>query len=169
VTATGAASMISSTGAVGSVSFPAGALNVVGRTIRVRARGFISTAATAGSANFYVKLGSNIIATSLTNALVASKSTVGWSLDIDLTIKAIGTSGKTECAGMFLSGWISSGSGVFGNSNVYILNGTSAGTQVPGTQPTIDLTQAYVLDLQFNFTATGNSITVTHLTVEVIA
>jgi hypothetical protein len=90
-----------------------------------------------------------------------------WSLDVIVTTKATGASGKLDICGNFAS-WSGSSGAPWTSQGV--LNATSSGTQT-ASQITIDLTAAYALGIFENLSVggTGNSITTTHVMVEVLA
>lgn len=163
VTATGSSSLISTTAAVGTVTLPAGLLNVVGRTLRVRAKLYFSTVASPGTFYLFLKLGSNTVCTTGSATLSGSRTNAAAVVDIDLTTKATGASGKLDCGGFALSTLL------FPNgTGAAIQNGTTAGTTAPTSQVTLDLTSSYVFDLQINLGTSGNSFTITNLTIEVL-
>ena len=162
-TTSGASSLVNTTGAVGSVSLGTGALNVVGRSLRIRGGGYLSTTATQGTLYFTVKLGSGIVATgSGVATTAASLTTQPISIDVTVTVKATGASGKLDSIGAWFTP-----NGVNNAIVCYVGNGTATGAIVT-TQTTIDLTAAYTLDLQAVFSNANNTLLWTNLTVEVI-
>jgi hypothetical protein len=153
------ASLISTAGATGGVSLPAGFLNVANRTLRIRARGYITTGSASGATQFAVLLGTSVIATCPNITAGTSKTNYAWALDCDIATKAAGASGKLDSGGFAL---------IPQNAAMSpMANGTASGTIAPQTQVTLDLTAAYTLDFQVTSTGTGNSVTLTNLTVEV--
>lgn len=164
VSASGTATtLLSGTGAVGTVSLPAGFLSVKGRVLRVRWGGYITTAASAqGNVYWLLKAGSTLIATSISGGLTAnvtSPSPIAG--EVNIAVKTAGSSGKLDATGNM--------SGYTGGQNTTgeFSNGT-AGVFAPATQTSIDLTAALTLDFQIFFSATGNSFTLNYFTVEVI-
>jgi hypothetical protein len=169
VTATAAAdtSLVSTTGAVGSMSLAAGALNTLGTTLRITAYGYASTAASSqGAIGFMVKLGSNWITTTSTFGLAANNALGAWSIDLQITTKATGATGKLDAFGHVRT-TVSTGAAVPFASNAF-QNAVNQVSVAPATQVTLDLTAAWVLDLIVNLSATGNAITITNLTVEIL-
>jgi hypothetical protein len=164
-TAIGADSLISTGGAVGTNSLPAGFLNVQGRTLRLTASGYGTTSGGPGSITFSVKLGGNTIATSPTIAMTAGKSLVPFSIKIDIACKTVGASGTVDSLGSVLSA-APGGTTMF--NTLGICNGTTPGTQTPTTPVVVDLTAAYVFDLIFTLTVATNSFVITNLTLEVL-
>lgn len=161
-TAAAANSLVSTSGAVGTVSLPAGYLNVAGREIVIRAAGYGTTGGTPGQAGFFGKLGSNVVAAMGNFSLGASKTTVGWFAELHIVTKATGASGKLDCFG-----W-ASGATLWSTSGLIALqNATSATALTPTSQITLDLTAAYAVDFGVNLTVTGNTITCTNLSIEV--
>lgn len=166
IAASGNSSIFSTSGAPGGIALAAGYLNVVGRSVVLTVLGYGTTPASGMGATFaFAKLGSNVIATAVNGNLVASKTNLAWRLDLVITTKAIGANGKLDIGGTWTSSQTGS-AGLFVN-NMGLVNGTVAGTQAAATQVTLDLTQAYTLDVQFNFSAATNSFVVTNVTVEV--
>jgi hypothetical protein len=164
ITNSGSSSVISTSGASGGVSLAAGFLSAPNRTLHISVKGYVTTAAsTPGNIEAFVKLGSNVVATSFSGGLATSKTTIGWQLDIDVTTKTRGSSGKLDCAGSLWSG-TTSGTGAF--SALSVQNATSAGSPVPGTQVSLDLTAAYTLDVQLNLTQSTNTVVVTNVSVD---
>jgi hypothetical protein len=172
VTATGSNSAVSTSGAIGTVSLPAGYLNEIGRMVRITVLGYATTAgASAGNIFFFVKLGSNVVATSSSGTpLTGSRTNNPFSVQCVITTKATGSSGKLDVGG----GTLSTGTGsslLWANNNTpFLTNGTVAGTQAASTQVTLDLTAAYVLDFQVNMSAVSstNTFVFTGITVEVL-
>ena len=162
-TTSGATSVITTTSAIGTRSLPAGFLNVVGRSLRIRGGGYLTTGATQGVLYFVVKLGSVVVATGSSQATTAaSLTTEPISIDITLTVKAAGASGKLDSTGAWLTP-----NGVNNAVACYFGNGTTTGL-ITTTQTTIDLTAAYTLDLQAVFTNANDTLLWTNLTIEVI-
>ena len=160
VTATGATTLVSTTGATGGVSLPAGFLNVTGRVVRVRARGYYSTAAASqGTVALLAKLGATSVATTNTMSFVASTANRTWTLEFDLTVKATGVSGGLDTQGYALL-W-NTGTNLGITSQVQNTGG-------PTSAVSLDLTAAYTLDIQVNMSATGNTFVCTNLTAEVL-
>ena len=165
VTTTGAVSLVSTSGATGSVLLPAGYLNVTGRSIRITAGGFYSSGSTQGTVYWFAKLGSNVFATT-TSALTmfgASQTTRFWTLSAVVTTKGTGASGLLDTAG-----------GADGVSIKYrrSVRGPAKREQcrhsARGTQFSLDLTQSYTFDFQINMTGTSNTFVLTNLTLEVL-
>jgi hypothetical protein len=167
VTATGSNTLLSTTGAVGTLSLPAGYLNTKGRTLRLNVKGYITTGGSPGNIYFFIKLGTNVIATGYAETLTGSKTTIEWEANCLITTKSTGSSGTIDSGGTAFSG---NAGGAVIPLNVFS-NGTVAGTIAPGTPVTLDLTAAYTLDFQVNMSATSstNTIVCTNVIGEVIA
>ena len=165
---TGSNSLLSGATGVGTLTFPAGYLNVLGRTIRIKAIGYMTTGSSPGNQYFFVKLGSNVISTGQAVALTASHTTNNWEAHVTISVKTAGSSGKLDTFGTLSLGM--QGSAFLWGTAPQFQNGTAAGTSVPGTQVTLDLTAGYTLDFQNNFSATTNTNTIwlTNFTVEVL-
>lgn len=162
VSAASATTLLSTTSAYGSLTLPAGFLNVAGKTLRVTCGGYWSTTTGTNNAPFIFKLGSNIVATDHGKTLTASMTNQAWFSTWLMTTKATGTSGKLDING--LKTWTAGGSVVSDS----ISNGTTSGTITPQTQITLDLTASYTVDCQVTWSATGNSITLSSFNLEVL-
>ena len=164
VTASGASTLVSTTSAIGTVVLPAGFLNVVGRSLRIKGGGYASTAASSqGTVMFAVLLGTSVVCTGVPQTQSAGALNHGFSFDVLITAKATGASGKLDCSG--LASTPGSGPTI---TPLHMVNGTAIGTQTATSQVTLDLTAGYTLDFQISLSATGNSYTLTNLTVEAI-
>jgi len=166
-------SLINTTGAIGTVSLPAGFMNVAGRRLRLSGGGWMSTAASAaGTANFALYFGATVLAPTGALTLVTSKTNAAWSFDIVVTCRATGASGKLDIFGLVQGkiGLVQASPFVGG-----VICNSSGGstTAVDQTTPvTIDLTAAYVLDFKVSLSTGGavntNRILMNDLNVEVL-
>jgi hypothetical protein len=161
--ATAGVSLVSTTGAVGTVSLPAGFLNIAGRSLRVRASGYYTTGSTSGNASIGIKLGGNFIATSLTRSATASRTNGNWYLEATIVVATTGSSGTINTGGLMIADGSSGGSTMFS-----LTNGTTLGTLAPATPPTVDLTSALTFDLLVASNSTGNSFSLVSLMIEVL-
>lgn len=67
----------------------------IGKKIRVRASGRVSSAASSpGTFTFDVRFGATIVATSQAISLNTSQTNITWSLEWELTCRAVGSSGN---------------------------------------------------------------------------
>ncbi len=161
LTATG--SIVSTVGAQGSLILPAGLLNVPGRTLSIVFGGYATTAGSGeGNLTISVKLGTNVIATSAAVVLVASQTTIGWGGQIMVTCKAACAAGGTGALDSFGALSLSSLSATLSPP---VVNGTTAGTIAPATQPGIDQTLSYLLDVTATQSGSGNTFVITNLCV----
>jgi hypothetical protein len=156
-------SLISTAGAVGTVALPAGFLNVVGRKVRIRAGGYMTTPATTGSFVWSIKLGSGVVLSTNSFNPTASLTNIAWRMDVDFTVLSTGSSGTLGGSGVLMYP-----SSVSQMTNAYLTVATSIGG-VGITNPTVDFTSALTLDFQITFTQSGNIFTLTNLSVEVLA
>lgn len=85
---------------VGSVTLPANFF-IVGRTLRVRAAGVISTAAGPGTLNIRIKFGATTIVTTGDVTPVASLSSRRWELQNLITCRTTGATGTVIASGDF--------------------------------------------------------------------
>lgn len=125
-----------------SLSVPAAALNVVGRTLRVSGAGLYTTqAGQTPTLTFKVKLGSLTLLSWTTVATTASATDIPWNFAIDLATAVIGAAGTLEAHG-----------------NLLVNLGTTAGVDsniIPDTNTatvgTVDLTAAQTLQVTIAF------------------
>lgn len=139
-------------------TFPAGALNVLGRTLRIT---FGGTSGTTGTPNWTIDaaLGSNLVATTGALAAVATTSPANFWGQIISTCTTTGASGKlTSC------GEITWSSATNATQTWPLANST------PGTALSIDLTAAYAFTINATCSASSpsNRIILTNLVVEII-
>lgn len=116
-----------------------------GKKIGIKMFGRITTAATPGNGSFDVYFGSGadatgtILASSGTLALTASQTNLSWSLDLVITVRALGTSGTLLCTGE-------------AHFNVGVLASTLQPMLIPASAAaavTVDLTTANIISVQF--------------------
>lgn len=118
----------------------------VGKKVRIRLFGQMTTGATPGNGTFDVYYGTGadangvIIASSGTLALVAGATNLSWTLDIVVTCRTTGSAGTLFCTGK-------------ADLNVGLLLSTVAPMLIPASAPTVsgacDLTAALLLSVQF--------------------
>jgi hypothetical protein len=141
----------------GSMTYAAGALNTVGRTVRFKQWGVLSDLAlTPGNITISFKLGSVVIVSSGAVALTAGLTTAIWELDILLTVRSTGASGTVYGTGKFKVTTALA-------DIVEPLNSVS--------QPvTVDLTASLLADprVQFSAASTSNTISSTVGVMEVM-
>jgi hypothetical protein len=133
-------------------TLPAEFLQFVGNKLRIKAGGIISTAAsTPGTFSWNVMFGSiAVFAGGASGTLATSASNLPWKLEIDLTVRAVGSGTSATIAG----------SGVFTSA------GLSATTPIqllasPGALTGFDSTVASVVDLQGTWSVASASNTIT--------
>lgn len=141
-------------GGVGSMSIPPNYL-VVGKQLRLTARGFYSTVAVPGTLLVKLNAGGTILASTLAQALPASRASQYWKFEIEVTVRSIGAAGTLQVHGEFFH---METAGSVGSPTVWtaFITGTVA----------IDTTVAQLLDLLTNFNTAGNNITATQLVLE---
>jgi hypothetical protein len=130
----------------------------VGQKLRVRASGKISSVATTpGTARFDIRMGGNVIFDGLAVLLdtVGTYTDKGWFLDIDLTLRAIGSAGNF----MGIGGWTSTNVKGVGTMPLGTLVAVLPWNTAPAVGGNIDLTTSNVLDLFFTQTVATGSIT----------
>lgn len=134
----------------GKFTLPAQYLEYVGQKLKIRAAGVISSAASSpGSIAWTVMFGAiAVYAGGASGNLVASDANIPWTLEIDLTVRAVGSGAAAELAG----------SGEFKSAAL------SAATPIqilacPGPLTGFDSTIANVVDLQVTLGSASDSIT----------
>lgn len=135
--------------------------DVIGKQLLVKATGRLSTVATTpGTLRFDIRLGGTVIFDSLAIALVVTNgyTNVGWSLEILLTLRAIGAS-----ANFMGQGWFSSPN-VLGGANVAMpIGGVMAmlpWNSAPAVGSNFDSTASQQVDMFFTQTVATGSLTV---------
>lgn len=165
VTGTAAASLLP---AASRLTINSGFFSRAGQVLRIHAAGRVSNIVTTpGTLTLTANLGptSNIaVWSSGAIALnVAAKTNVSWTLDLELTLRAVGAGTATNWIG--IGQWTS-------ESVVGAAAGTAVPVLVPASVPAVgtgcDSTVANILDLQATFSLTGNSMTLHQYTAEAI-
>jgi hypothetical protein len=133
-------------------TIPAEFLQFVGQKLRIMAGGIISTASSApGTMSFFCMMGSiNPYAGGASGTLATSASNLPWRLQIDLTVRTVGsgTSATMEGSGEFKSAALSAATPIQLLAN-------------PGALTGFDSTVANVFDLQAAWSATSSSNSIT--------
>lgn len=122
----------------------------VGRMVRVRGHGVYTTPAiTGGTATVKVKLGSTVIASVSTTALLVGASGAAFDLEVVITCRSVGASGSVVIGGN-VNYQVGAGSRVFDNLD----NG--------GAAVTVDTTVAQTVDVTVTWdTASASKVTKT--------
>lgn len=142
-------------------TFPAGALNVVGRVIRCSGGGTMGTNASTPNFTFDVALGANILATTGSLATVAAVATPAnfWFTTIS-TVITVGSSGTIQTVGCF---------NYFSGTNVTYTIPMANST--PGTALSLDLTatQAVSFNATCGTSHANNRVRLFNFMVEIVA
>lgn len=163
LTAAATASVVSTTSAAGSPTLQAGDLARVGQTIVVRGGGYCTTAASGqGNITFGIYLGGSCIATTPAIALTASQTKVPYWFDVRVTVTAVGASNTVQSTGQLYLGPLSA---VIGGG---FANGTTIGTQVPQTPPTVNTGNSLLIDVQNVLSTAVNTLVHTNTTIEMV-
>lgn len=150
-----------------AASFPAlgaGYFNqFVGKKLRIKMFGRITTAVTPGNGSFDIYFGTGadangtILASSAALALTASQTNLSWKAEFDITVRALGAAGALLCVGE-------------AKFNVGVLASTLAPMLVPASAPVqvaADLTSANIISVQFKRSgSTVETMQVHDMTVE---
>jgi hypothetical protein len=143
-------------------TFPAGALNVLGRTIRIKSTGTMGTSATPNFTFDYAlgTAGANVLATTGVLAAQAVTTPGQWYSEVQATVTTAGSSGVVQSGGHF----------TFAGSSGVLVTPWSMGNSTKGTGLSIDLTAALAFGMYATCgTSSGsNRVIVSTLTVEIL-
>lgn len=134
----------------GTSTLPASLL-AIGKSLRLRLSGVLSTDASAGTLTIRAKLGSTSIAASTAVTPSNSLSNVAWILDVDLTCRTIGASGT-----------------VFGQGMMQIADSTGRVIGLAATAAvTVDTTSSLAVNVtaQWGTASASNTITCSNATI----
>jgi len=140
-------------------TLPANIFNYIGQTLRVVARGRISSVITTpGTARFDLRLGGALAFDGLAILLdtVAGHTNVGWKLVMDLTVRAIGTTGNFMGSGEWTCEDIL---GVPATAPKGVLTAILPWNSVPAVGAAVDMTTSLQADLFFTQTVATGSCT----------
>ena len=118
----------------------------IGKAVRVRVFGRITTAATPGNGQFALYYGSGadatgtILASSAAVALTASQTNLSWMAEFDVHCRSLGSAGT-----LFATGFAMFNNAVIANTLQPLLIPASA----PAASSSVDLTAANILSVQF--------------------
>lgn len=154
---TTAATLIGAVGTgVGTLTLPANAL-AVGRTIRLKMRGYYGTTTAAPTLNFTVTLGGVTVVTSgAITMTTVSMSNRPWWLEVEITCRATGTTATV------IGNGIVTGANTLAVHNSWLLVGTAAVNVNTGATAALGVTVAC------GTANAANTITCHHATVEII-
>jgi hypothetical protein len=125
---------------------PSGYFSFVGKKMKIRLFGQMTTAATPGNGQFGIywnadtAAGTTQLATSAAFALVANATNLSWRVEVDIVCRAIGSSGALLATGM----------AVFPIG--LVLSTVGMNQPIPASAPaqvTVDLTQNFIPSVQF--------------------
>lgn len=135
----------------------------IGKKMRIRMFGKITTAATPGNGSFNVYWGTGadangtILASSAALALSASQTSLSWRAEIDIVVRALGATGALLCTGK-------------ADFNNAVLANTLQPMLIPASvaaQVTVDLTNSSIISVQFKRSgSTVETMQVHDMTVE---
>lgn len=148
------------------LTLPNNYFDTIGKMIRIRAAGRISSLITTpGTARFDVRLGGGVVFDSLAILLdtVAAHTNVGWQLEIILTLRAIGATanlfgqGRWDCEDIL---------GVPATAPKGVLSAILPWNSAPAVGGNFNSASSLALDLFFTQTAATGSLTVHQYFVE---
>lgn len=138
---------------------PANYFDVIGKQLLIKASGRISSVITTpGTARYDVRLGGTVVFDGLAILLdtVAAKTNVGWTLEILLTCRAIGTTGNLMGQGVWTSDALL---GRPAGTPVGVLSAMLPWNSAPAVGGNFDTTVSQQVDLFFTQTAATGSMT----------
>lgn len=144
----------------GKFTIPPNTFGFIGKVLRIQAWGRISSVITTpGTARFDVRMGGTVVFDSLAILLdtVAGHTTVGWKLDIMMTVRATGSAGNFMGQGTWTSEDLL---GVPATAPKGVLSAILPWNTAPVVGNNVDLTAAQQLDMFFTQTAATGSMTV---------
>lgn len=140
-------------------TLPANFLDTVGKVLRVKASGRISTVITTpGTARFDIRFGGTVVADSLAILpdTVAAHTTVGWYLEMLLTLRASGSSANLMMQGLWTCEDIL---GVPATAPKGVLSAMLPWNSAPAVGSNFDATIAQQVDMFFTQTVATGSLT----------
>lgn len=137
----------------GSITLPANFL-IVGKTLRFKARGYLSTGAVPGNATLTFKIGGSGVINTGAFALVGSLTNLAWDAEIEVTCRTTGSGGTLMIQGDFEYEITAVGADIAGMVNT--------------TTTSVNTTTTQVLDFSINFGTAGNSMTLSNCSIESI-
>jgi hypothetical protein len=152
------------------VTIPGGTFDAPGKLLLIKASGRISSLITTpGTARFDVRLGGTVLFDSLAILLdtVAAHTTVGWTLDIQMSMRTAGTAATFWGQGTWTCEDIL---GVPATAPKGVLSAILPWNTTPAVSAnTFDATAANVLDLFFTQTVATGSLTLHQYMAEIVS
>lgn len=144
-------SLLVGAGLTGTFTMPANSM-VVGKILRIKARGVITTGATAGTITFFLKYAGTTIASTGAVAPTTSQTNMYWEMEADIVCRTIGASGTFFVQGvMRIQNATTPAAGVN-----WPIRGNSAD---PPAAVTVDTTTSSLVDFQSTTSNNGHTIT----------
>jgi hypothetical protein len=157
LTAAAAATMLPNTSS--RFTFPAGFFHYVGQSMRIVASGRISSVITTpGTARYDIRLGGTVVFDGLAVLLdtVAAHTNVGWMLEIEMTVRAVGTAGNFMGQGKWTCEDIL---GVPASAPKGVLSAILPWNSAPAVGSNVNFESALALDSFFTQTVATGSMT----------
>jgi hypothetical protein len=150
---------------VGTLTLPANFL-IAGRTIRIRAKGYVTTTAAPSTLIFLSKLGATTVSNTNNGtgvAPTASMTAKPWDMEQDITCRTVGSSGTVMAVGLVRMS--TSATVTFNTANLAAI--LMCSTATPATV-TVNTTTSLAIDFQVTDAGTGTTVVCTNFTVEVL-
>jgi hypothetical protein len=148
---------------------PASAFDTIGKLLLINATGRISSVITTpGTARFDVRLGGTVVFDSLAILLdtVAGHTTVGWTLEIMMSLRAVGATGNFAGQGIWTCEDIL---GVPATAPKGVLSAILPWNSAPAVGGNFDTSIAQSLDMFFTQTVATGSLTVHQYMAELVS
>ena len=158
ITAAAATSMLTGAAAHAKKLVPANFFNYIGQKLRIVASGRISSVITTpGTARFDVRFGSTVVFDGLAILLdtVAGHTNVGWDLNVELTLRIVGTAAQFHGEGRWTCEDIL---GVPATAPKGVLSAKLPWNSPPALGTAFDGTVSNVIDLFFTQTVATGSV-----------
>ncbi len=147
---------------VGTFTAPANFF-IIGRAMRLRAYGVMTTTSTPGTLNMEVKFAATVIASTGVLTPTISLSNMYWELELDIICITVGSSGSFFCQGK----WSKMNAATAATTSLitWPLRGNSAD---PPAAVTVDTTASSLVDLLSVTAGTGITISCNMVSLEVL-
>lgn len=143
---------------IGSATLAANSL-VKGKTVRIKARGYMSTSNAAGTIEIKIKAGSTVLVTTTAQTIDNNMANLMWTIEADICCRSVGTTGSVMTQGDFY------------HSKASSPNDISCHSMVSTAAVTVDTTTSQALDctVTWGTASASNAITCTNFDIEDIS
>lgn len=145
----------------GTFTVPANSM-VVGRMFRIKARGVMTTGATAGTITWFLKYAGTTIASSGAVVPITSQNNMYWELEAEIVVRSIGASGT-----FFVQGHVHNSTAAVGAATPGTRVPIRGNSADPPAAVTVDTTASSLFDFQTTTSNNGHTITCNMAMIEV--